>query len=120
MAGATLVISGMSAGEAQGQRVFGPLTITNTATVEETLSVALSSGANVFTVPTLAVAVMIIPPVNNATSITFKTSLNSSDTGLPLNSLAIPFVYPFPATAPTTLTLTAGASISTATTLVFI
>ena len=120
MAGATFTIMGMSAGEPQGQRVFGPLTISNTAVVGETLSVALSSGDNTYTVPTGSVAVMIIPPANNSTAIKFRTSQNSGDTGLSLNPGSIPFVYAFPSSAPSSVILNAGSSVSALTTIAFI
>ena len=120
MAGASFVISGMSAGEPSGQRVFGPLSVTNTATVGETLAVALASGDNTFTVPTGSVACMVIPPTNNSTAIKFRCSLNSGDAGLPLNPGALPFMYVFPSSAPTTVILNSASSVSTLTTIVFI
>jgi hypothetical protein len=119
MAG-TFTIQGMSAGEPGGERVFGPMTIQGAIVIGETLSLLLSSGNNVITVPTGAVAVMILPPTNNTATLTLHTSLNNTDNGLPLNSGLAPFVYPFPSTAPTTLTLNSASALSAFTTVVFI
>lgn len=119
MAG-TFTISGMSAGEPAGQRVFGPITVTGSTVIGATLEVALNSGDNTITVPTSSVAVMVIPPANNATVIKYRTSLNSGDAGLPVYAGALPFVHVFPATPPTTVILNAASTISTFTTVVFI
>lgn len=119
MAG-TFVISGMSAGEPGGERAFGPITIQGAIVIGETLSLLLSSGNNTITVPTGAVAVMILPPTNNTATLTLHTNLNNADTGLPLNSGLVPFVYPFPNTAPTTLILNSAVTLSAFTTVAFI
>lgn len=119
MAG-TFTITGMSAGEPAGERVVGPITITGAVVVGETLSVQLASGDNTISVPTGSVAVMIRPPTNGTTTIKFRTSLNSSDAGLPLNSATTPFVYRFPSTAPTSLILHASAAMTGFVTVMFI
>ena len=107
MAG-SLTITGVSAGEPLGERVFSPLTIVGKAVIAESLAVELETGANTFKVPLESVAVYIIMPVNGEAPTKFKTSLNSGDTGLPLNPGPQPFLYVFPETIPTTITLTAA------------
>lgn len=119
MAG-TFTISGMSAGEPGGERAFGPITITGAQVIGETLSLILSSGNNSITVPTGAVAVMILPPANNTATLKLFTSLNGSDTGLPLNPGYVPTIYSFPATAPTTITLNSASTLAAFTTVIFI
>jgi hypothetical protein len=119
MAG-TLTITGMSAGENAGQRVFGPVTITGSVVIGETVAQSLASGDNTITVPAGAVACMVIPPTNNAVALKFRTSANSSDGGLALNPGAVPFVYPFPASAPTSVILNAASTITNLVTVVFI
>lgn len=119
MAG-TLVVTGTSAGENAGQRVFGPLSIVGGVAVGETLSVALVSGDNTLTVPVGAVACLIVPPTNNSVVLKVRTSLNSGDTGLPINTGALPTVYPFPATPPTTLIVNAASSIASGFSVAFI
>ena len=120
MAG-TFTWSGMSAGEPGGERVFGPLTVTGAMVIGETVSVALASGNNTIAVPSGAVAVTVIPPANNTTTLTFRTSLNSGDTGLPLDP-AWPgvFMYPFPSIAPTSIIINAASPLSTFVTVIFI
>lgn len=118
MAG-TITITGLSAGEPAGQRVFGPITVTGSAIIGATLELALSSGDNAVTVPTGAVGVVVIPPTNGSTAIKYRTSLNATDAGVPLNTGAVPFVHVFPATAPTTVTLNAASTISSFTTVWF-
>lgn len=119
MAG-TLTIAGLSAGENVGQRVLGPLSIVGSSAVGETLSVALTTGDNTLSVPSGAVACLIVPPTNNAVVLKVRTSLNSGDAGLPLNTGALPFVYPFPATPPTTLIVNAASSVASGFSVAFI
>lgn len=119
MAG-TFTITGMSAGEPGGERAFGPITITGSTVIGATLSLLLASGNNSVTVPTGAVAVMIIPPANNSATLKLFTSLNGSDSGLPLNPGAVPTVYPFPTSAPTTITLNSASTLAAFTTVIFI
>lgn len=118
--GGTLTISGMSSSEPAGQRVFGPQTITGATTIGETLSVPLASGDNTFQVPQGSIAAYIIGPVNNTATLLIRTSLNSSDAGLPINSAGAPFVYAFPAAAPTSLIINSASAVSSFTTIVFI
>lgn len=119
MAG-TLTISGLSAGEPAGQRVFGPLTITGTTVIDETLGIPLSSGDNTIAVPAGAVAAMIIAPTGTAATLKLRTNTNSGDAGLVINAAGFPTVYTFPATPPTSLIINASTSVSAATTIVFI
>ena len=115
-----IVITGASPGEPAGQRWFGPLTINGSTTIGESLYVALSSGDNTFTVPTGAVAALIVPPTGNTTVLKVRTNANSADAGLPLYAGALPFVYPFPATAPTSLIINAASSVALGLTIAFI
>lgn len=119
MAG-TLTISGMSSGENAGQRTFGPLTITGTTIIGETLAVSLASGDNTFTVPTGAVAALIIAPTSGAVVLKLRTNTNSGDAGLVLPSASLPVVYAFPATAPTSLIVNAASAQAAPLTIVFI
>lgn len=116
----SFTISGMSAGEPAGERIFGPITMVGKAVIGETIQTNLASGSNVFTVPPEAIAVMIVPPLGNEATIKIKTSANPSDGGLPVCESANPTVFPFPAAIPTTITLIAGAATSQAVALTFI
>lgn len=118
MAG-TLTVSGMSAGELTGERIIGPLTIVGKAVIGETIVASLASGDNRFVVPSEAVAVMIVPPPNNETSITLRTSVNEEDSGLPLNPSASPFVYPLVEHSPLSL-IVHSASATTGLYILFI
>lgn len=115
-----ITISGASAGEPAGQRVFGPTTITGTAVIGETFDQALVSGDNTFAVPTGAVAALIIPPALNTTAVKLRTSLNAADAGLPIYAGNWPTVYPFPSTPPTSLIVNAAGAITSAFTIAFI
>ena len=115
----TVTLSGMSAGEPAGERLFGPLTVVGKAIIGETLAVQLASGTNTYTVPSESVAVLIIMPINGETATKFKTSLNSGDAGLPMNPGPQPFFYVFPETPPTLITLTAATN-SGVVTIIFI
>ena len=117
----TLTISGSSVGEPAGSRAIGPVSITNATAVGETISMALANGDNVITIPTGAVAVLIVPPSGNASTITYRTSLNNADGGVPISQGTFPFLHSFPSTPPTTITLKAtGAISSPLTTVVFL
>lgn len=61
-----IMLSGAVSGGPDGQRTFGPLSITSSAAVMSTTIVTLSVGANTVTVPNGATAVMVCPP--NSTS----------------------------------------------------
>ena len=116
----TLTISGFSGGEPQGSRTIGPVTITGTTVVEETLNVPLSSGDNTFAVPAGAVACLIIPPANGTAVLKLRTNTNSGDAGLVIPSINLPMVYPFPPTPPTSLIINSGASQTAPLTIAFI
>jgi hypothetical protein len=119
MAG-TLTVTGLSAGEPAGEREIGPLTITGATVIGETFSAPLSSGDNTFAVPSGAVAALIVPPANSTVAVKVRTSLNASDAGLPINAGNLPMVYPFPATAPTSLIVNAASGTTGAFTIAFI
>jgi len=119
MAG-SLTVTGTSTGEPAGSRTFGPITITNSQTVGESFSVALSSGDNAFAVPSGAVAALIIPPAGNSVVVKLRTNQNNSDTGLPIYPAALPTVYPFPTSAPTSLIVNAASATAAGFTVAFI
>lgn len=104
MAG-SLTVTGLSAGEPAGERVLGPLSVIGKNVIGETLAIPLASGNNTINIPLESVAVLIIPPTNGEAPITVRTSLNSTDAGLPINPGPNPFMYVFPETIPTTLIL---------------
>lgn len=118
MAG-TVTISGMSAGEPAGQRVFGPFTITGAMVIGETLSLLLAAGDNDITVPEGAIGVIVIPPANNSAALTYRTSLNADDSGLPLDPAQVPFVHVFPSSAPSGIVLNSQGALSAFTTVFF-
>ena len=111
MAG-TFTVTGMSAGELGGERVFGPITISGKTLIGSTFYNVLTSGDNTIAVPAGAVAALIIPPTGNITAIKVRTSANSGDAGLPINEGALPFVLPFSNTAPTSLILNSASATS--------
>lgn len=115
-----LTISGTSAGESAGGRTFGPISINGSSVIGETLVVALNSGDNTFAVPAGAVAALIVPPASNTAAVKVRSSLNSGDAGLPINPGALPMVYAFPATAPTSLIVNAGSAVASGFTIAFI
>lgn len=114
MSGSISVTGGSNSNDS-GQRLLPPFTISNSLDAAETILANFVIGDNVFSVPTNAVGVVIVPPQANATSTwLLRTSLNAGDTGLPLNSVQAS-VYVFPAaplTAPTTITIHASAVVT--------
>ena len=110
MAG-TVSITGLSASEPTGQRTLGPLSIQGTVVVGDTQSQALSSGDNTINIPAGAVGVVVVPPSTGTATLKYRTSLNSSDTGLPI-SPAQPFVHVFPSPIPTAIIINANTSQS--------
>ncbi len=119
MAG-TFTVSGMSAGEPAGERVFGPITIQGSVVIGDTFSGPLNMGDNTISVPTGSLAVMVITPQNNTATVKLRTNSNSGDGGLSLNPGGLPTVYPFPSTAPTSIILNAAVAVSAFTTVCFI
>lgn len=118
MAG-TITLTGMSAGEPGGERIFGPITVVGKAIVPETLAVELASGDNTFKVPLNSTAVFIVMPINGTAATKFRTNQNTGDGGLPLNPGPQPFFYVFPETIPTSLILHAE-SVTGVVTIAFI
>lgn len=119
MAG-SITITGLSASEPAGQRSFGPLTVTGTQVIGETLEAPLASGDNTFAIPTGSVAALILTPTNGTANLTLRTSSNSGDTGLPINGAGFPFVYCFPATIPASLIINSSAAVPSPLTVAFI
>jgi hypothetical protein len=120
VAGGSLTVTGLASGLNVGQLAIGPLSITNTINVGESIYTALSSGDNTFTVPAGAVAALVVPPSGNAVVLKVRTNQNSGDGGLQIASGPLPFVYPFPATAPTSLIINAASSVALGVTIAFI
>jgi hypothetical protein len=120
MAG-SLTISGMSSGEPAGERIFGPITTVGKAVIGETIVTPMAAGANVFSVPTESVAVMIVPPLGNEATLKLRTSANPSDVGLSICESANPTVVAFPVgVTPTSITLTANLATTNAVSITFI
>jgi len=81
----TLTLGGMSAGLVSGEKVLGPVTMTGSNTVGQITDASLSSGDNVFTLPPSgAVAVAILLGQAPAVTVTYRTNLDSGDTGAPI------------------------------------
>lgn len=118
MAG-TFTITGFSATEPAGQRTFGPISIQGTVVIGATLESPLVMGDNNFTIPGQSVACLIIPPENGEAVLKIRTSLNSTDSGLPISS-GNPTLYPLPATLPVLLIINASAALSSPLTIAFI
>jgi hypothetical protein len=109
----SLTLTGLVAGLASGEKVIGPSTMTDVSVVGQITDITLVTGDNTFAVPTGAVAVAVFLPSTNASNITFRTSANSGDSGLPINPSGPWFVIPF-AGSPTSVILHAtsgGASV---------
>jgi hypothetical protein len=120
MAG-SFTITGLSATEPSGQRVFGPLSVQGNVVVGETLEVPLAAGDNSFIIPAGAVAYLLIPPENGTAVLKVRTSANSGDAGLPINGGAVPFIHAFPAgAAPVSLIVNSSAPQSAPLTIAFI
>lgn len=106
MAG-SITVSGESEGDPGGSRVFGPFTIQATQPSGDTDEIYLGSGDNTINVPAGRIAALILTPVTTAT-LKIRSSLNSSDGGMPMNTNGEPFLYPFPSPAPTSLIINAS------------
>lgn len=119
MAG-TITVTGLSASEPAGERVFGPITITGTQVIGESLYVSLVQGDNIFSVPVGSVAAMIVSPTNGSATLTLRTDGNSADVGLPLNGSGYPTIYPFAQTAPGSLIVNSSAAQTAPLTVAFI
>lgn len=120
MAAGTFTITGLSSSEPTGERVLGPVVIQGQQVIGETLALSLTAGDNVVTVPQNSVAAWIQGPINGSITMTVRTNLNSSDTGLPMNATGFPLIYPFPVTGISTLIINASAGQSSFVSIVFI
>ena len=119
MAG-TITVTGLSASEPAGERVFGPISIRGSQVIGETLFVPLAQGDNTFSVPTGAVAALLVGPTNGAAQLTLRTDVNSTDLGLAFNGQGSPMVYPFPTATPATLIINSSGGQSSPLSIVFI
>ena len=121
MAAGTFTVTGLSASEPTGERVFGPVSIQGSQVIGETIAIPLSIGDNTFGVPGGAVAAWIQGPVNGSSLLTLRTNLNSGDSGLPISGTGAPTIYPFPTGgAPSSLILHSSTAQATATFIAFI
>jgi hypothetical protein len=102
----------MSTGLPSGSRIIGPVTITGTSIVGETLDFALQSGDNTFAVPPGAVAVLFVPPINNVVGIKYRTSLNAADVGVPLSVSDAFGPHSFRGLAPTSIIINAAGIVA--------
>lgn len=92
-----------------GGKKIGPLVIANpNADIGSITTIEIATGSVTIAVPLGAIAALIVPSTTNAATISFKTSLNSGDTGLPI-SPDLPTLLTFPTTIPTTMLFTMGA-----------
>ena len=119
MAG-TLTVTGMSAGLGVGEKVIGPLSATGSTTIGTIYDTALQSGDNTFTVPTGAVAVLIVIPSGTSATVKVRTSVDSGS-GVQLGqfSNANWCVLPLPSSA-TSVIVNSSASMTTITEVSFI
>lgn len=77
----TMTYIGAAAGLPGGQNVLGPVTTTGNNTVGGRIPISLSSGDNTFSIPTGSTSVAVILPQGISATVTFRTNLNSGDTG---------------------------------------
>lgn len=115
-----LTLTGTTGITFAGQGTLTPYTINGNTPIGEVLPIALASGDNTINVPLGAVGIAIIAPFGNSTVIKYRTSLNSGDVGLPINTGLGFFAQQFPTVAPTTIILNAASSISAFTQIWFI
>lgn len=109
MAAASLTLIGNKTGLASGSEVIGPLVVSNTAApVDAVSTLVLSSGNNTITVPTGAIAALLIPPIANAVALILKGV--NGDTGVSLG-LTTPTLISL-AAAQTTFVVNAGSNVT--------
>ena len=77
MAG-TFTVTGMAAGLQSGQKTIGPLSAIGTSVVGTIVDLALSSGDNTVSIPTGAVAALIVFPSSTSATVKVRTNLDSS------------------------------------------
>lgn len=109
MAG-TLTIGGLAAGLPAGEEVIGPITITGTTAITALTGYVLASGDTTITIPTGAVAALLVAPTNGTATLKVRTSQNSGDAGLPICAAGLPMVYPLPQPLPSSLIVNSGAT----------
>lgn len=80
----TLTIGGMSAGLLSGELAVGPVTTTGINQIGAVIPIGLVEGDNVIDMPTGASAVAVFLPQSPSGAVTFRTSANSGDAGLPI------------------------------------
>lgn len=119
MAG-VFTLTGSTGSVPGGQGTLQPQTIVGSIAIGEILPIALNSGDNTIAVPLGAIGVAVIVPFGNTVAITYRTSLNHLDVGLPINAGDGFFSQQFPGTAPTTVILNALSSIGQFTQVWFI
>ena len=105
----TISISGTISGDVGGGKTIGPFSIAPATPIVDTTHVTLSSGANTITVPTTANGVVIVPPTNNAQTLTLKGV--TGDTGVAISKIN-PTLLPFDTSPPANFCLTAGGTVT--------
>lgn len=106
-------IQGLITSTPVGSQKIGPLVVSNTINIAAVTLVSMSAtiSPSAISVPVGATACIITPPNNTPTTITFKTSSNSGDTGLPISPTQSS-LFAFAATIPTTITFAFGATFN--------
>ncbi len=102
MAAGTLTVQGSSGAGPTGQITIGPITITGTQVIGEQIVSPLASGDNTFTVPTGALAALIVAPTTGTATLKLRTNVNSGDAGLTIHGGGSPTLYAFPSSGPPT------------------
>lgn len=118
MAG-TLTVTGMAAGLQSGEKIIGPITATGSSTIGTIIDTALSSGDNTITIPTGAVAVLIIFPISMSATVKVRTSADTGGCSVTPQNSATFCLLPLPSTASTVI-LNASSAVTLTTEITFI
>ena len=118
MAG-TFTITGLSAGLATGEKIIGPISATGNTTIGTIIDLSLSTGDNTITIPTGAVAVLVVFPQSMTQTVTVRTNLDTGGCHVAPQSAANFFVMPLPSTA-TSMILNSTGAVTLTTEITFI
>lgn len=118
MAG-TFTVTGMAAGLQSGEKIIGPISATGSSTIGTIVDATLSSGDNTFTVPSGAVAVLIVFPTSMSATVKVRTSGDTGGCSITPQNGANFAVLPLPSTV-STLILNASGAVSLPSELTFI
>jgi hypothetical protein len=115
--GGSVTIGGILTGVVPGNTNIGPYSIAgNSSGNSDTLATTLASGANTISVPSWAVACIIIPNAANAIALTLKGV--TGDTGIVIDPTG-PTLLNFAASPPASFVITAASLTTTITQIVF-